>query len=122
MQRFEYKVVPAPRRGQKGKGVKGAEARFANALETVMNDMAAQGWDYLRTDTLPSEERSGITSRQTIYQNMLVFCRPAAGASSDLDETPANDAGQDVADKDEADNSAQTDAPATPDPEPTKPV
>jgi len=82
MQRFEYKVVPAPRRGHKGKGLKGAEARFAYAFETVINDAAAEGWEYLRTDTLPAEERSGIASKQTIYQNMLVFRRQVADAQA----------------------------------------
>lgn len=75
MQRFEYKVVPAPKKGQRGKGVKGADARFAFALEQLMNEHAATGWEYQRTVTLPAEERSGIASRTTVYQNMLVFRR-----------------------------------------------
>jgi len=76
MEKFEYKVVPAPKRGKRGKGVRGWEGKFANALETVMNEMGALGWQYLRTDTLPSEERQGLTGRTTIFQNMLVFQRP----------------------------------------------
>lgn len=76
MQRFEYKVVPAPKKGQRGKGVKGADARFAHALEQLMNEHAATGWEYQRTDTLPAEERSGIASKTTVYQNMLIFRRP----------------------------------------------
>lgn len=77
---FEYKVVPAPKRGLKAKGVKGNEARFANALQTVMNEYGADGWEYQRTDTLPSEERSGLTGRATVYQNMLVFRRAVLAA------------------------------------------
>ncbi len=72
---YEFKVVPAPKRGIKGKGVKGNEGRFAHALETVMNDLGRQGWDYVRTDTLPSEEREGLMGRTTVFQNMLVFRR-----------------------------------------------
>jgi len=75
MQRFEYRVVPAPRKGEKAKGVKTSEDRFAHALTRTMNDMAAQGWDYLRTDTLPLEERVGFTGRTTTFQHMLVFRR-----------------------------------------------
>ncbi|WP_439141180.1 DUF4177 domain-containing protein [Planktotalea sp.] len=75
MIRYEYKVIPAPARGLKGKGVKGADGRFANALEQVMNDMAASGWEYQRADTLPSEERSGLTSKTTVFRNVLVFRR-----------------------------------------------
>ncbi|PRY24946.1 hypothetical protein CLV78_102119 [Aliiruegeria haliotis] len=72
---FEYKVIPAPAKGQKGKGVKGAAGRFANALEARMNELGAQGWEYVRADTLPAEERSGLTGSQTVYMNMLVFRR-----------------------------------------------
>jgi len=78
MPRFEYKVVPAPKKGVKAKGVRATEDRFANALEGVMNKLGAEGWDYLRTDTLPCEERVGLTGRTTNYQNMLVFRRVLA--------------------------------------------
>jgi hypothetical protein len=70
---YEYAVVPAPNKGLKAKGVKTAEDRFAHALQTVMNEYGAQGWEYVRTDTLPSEERSGFTGRTTVFQNMMVF-------------------------------------------------
>ncbi|OJI92564.1 hypothetical protein LY10_00573 [Planktotalea frisia] len=73
--RYEYKVIPAPARGQKGKGVKGVEGRFANALETLMNQMGSDGWEYQRAETLPSEERAGLTSKTTVFRNVLVFRR-----------------------------------------------
>jgi len=75
MATFEYKVIPAPKRRLKGKGVKGNEARFAHALEELMNPLGAEGWEYLRTDTLPMEERLGLTGRNKTFQNMLVFRR-----------------------------------------------
>ena len=75
MQTYQYKVVPAPKRGLKARGVSSNEDRFAHALEVVMNDLGAQGWDYVRADTLPAEERQGLTGRVTVYQNMLVFRR-----------------------------------------------
>ncbi len=77
MQKYEYKVVPAPNRGEKAPGVKTAPDRFAHALTSVMNEMARDGWDYLRADTLPSEERSGFTKRVTVYHSVLVFRRAA---------------------------------------------
>ncbi len=75
MTHYEYKVVPAPKKGARSKGVKGSEARFARTLEAVINEMAAEGWEYQRTDTLPSEERSGFTGKTTVFQNMLIFRR-----------------------------------------------
>jgi len=40
-----------------------------------MNEMGSEGWEYVRSDTLPCEERSGFTSKITVYQNLLVFRR-----------------------------------------------
>ncbi|SEP94755.1 protein of unknown function [Loktanella sp. DSM 29012] len=81
MMHYEYLVVPAPRRGLKAKGLKGAEARFAKALSDVMNAHAADGWEYQRTDTLPSDERDGLMmNRTTVFQNMMVFRRPSQPA------------------------------------------
>lgn len=78
MQRYEYKVLPAPNRGEKAPGVKGTGERFAYAMTQLMNRMAQDGWEYLRADTLPCEERTGLTGRSTSYQNLLVFRRVAA--------------------------------------------
>ena len=75
---FEYMVVPAPRKGLKGKGVKGNEARFAFAIQTLMNEHAVQGWEFVRAEVLPSDERQGLTSSHTVYRDLLVFRRPRA--------------------------------------------
>lgn len=75
MTQYEYKVVPAPAQGMKAKGIKTPQDRFANALETTMNALAAKGWEYLRADTLPCEKRSGLTGKTTTFQHMLVFRR-----------------------------------------------
>lgn len=92
MPRYEFKVVPAPEQGKKAKGLKGSKDRFAHALESLMNDLGALGWDYVRADTLPCQERTGLTGKTTTYQNMLVFRRELAEA--DLPEArPAPVAG-----------------------------
>ena len=75
MPRYEYKVVPAPKKPGKIRGVRGTENRFAAELSTLMNAYGAEGWEYQRTDTLPCEERQGLTGRTTTFQNMLVFRR-----------------------------------------------
>lgn len=83
MQRFEYRVVPAPRRGEKARGVKTTEDRFALALMQAMNALGAEGWDYVRADTLPCDERAGLTGGiRTSFQNMLVFRRVLAGETA----------------------------------------
>jgi hypothetical protein len=82
MQRFEYKVIPAPKRGEKARGVKSTEDRFAYALTQLMNSLGAEGWDYVRADALPCEERVGLTGTKTTFQNVLVFRRALSGAEA----------------------------------------
>ncbi|WP_062762794.1 DUF4177 domain-containing protein [Falsirhodobacter sp. alg1] len=75
MTRYEYKVIPAPTKGEKARGVRSASERFALALSGVMNTMGRDGWEYVRAESLPAEERSGWTRRATVVQHILVFRR-----------------------------------------------
>lgn len=81
-QEHDYRVIPAPTRGEKAKGVKGAAEQFAHALTQTMNRMAAEGWEYLRAEKLPCEERDGWFGRKTTERHMLVFRRPVAGTAA----------------------------------------
>ena len=78
MSQFEYSVVPAPSRGEKAKDARTPGDRYAVALTSELNRMAREGWEYVRADVLPSEERSGLTGRATVYHNLLVFRRAVA--------------------------------------------
>ncbi len=86
---FEYQVVPAPRRAPKVKSVASADARFAMALAQKMNEMGREGWEYVRSDTLPMDERAGLTGIKTSYVNMLVFRRAILHSTRAVD--PANE-------------------------------
>lgn len=129
MRRYEYKIVPAPTRGQKGPGIKGAEARFSHGVEIAINTLAEDGWEYLRADILPSEERQGLTSSQTVYRSVLVFRRAVAqtqdqepdeqsqvepsSAQSDEDEHPAEETEDTPSDEtDEVENTDAEDPPS----------
>lgn len=76
MNHYEYRVVPAPNRAEKYRGARTTEERFALTVATAMNDLGRDGWEYLRADTLPCEERAGLTGRTTNYHVLLVFRRP----------------------------------------------
>lgn len=75
MSSYEYTVIPAPARAEKSKGARSGIERFAATLTDTLNEMAREGWDYVRAEVLPAEERSGLTSRNTVYHNVLVFRR-----------------------------------------------
>lgn len=89
MSQFEYSVIPAPSRGEKAKEAKTPADRYSVALTAELNRMAKDGWEYVRADVLPSEERSGLTGRSTLYHNLLVFRRRVAvPAAADLSRLP----------------------------------
>lgn len=86
---WEYRVVPAPDRAGRQRGVKGAEAKFARTIEDVINHMAASGWEYCRAEMLPETARR----RSTTYHNLLIFRRDPENAPEEevtpLLEAPA---------------------------------
>lgn len=95
---YEYKVIPAPERADRIKGLKRPEDRFAHKVEEVLNDMAAAGWSFLRAESLPGEERRLLRS-QSMVHNILVFYReigsdeqtdaaPSVAPDTSLDSTP----------------------------------
>ncbi len=95
MLHYEYKVVPAPQKGTKAKGVKTSEGRFAVSIEQLLNKLGSEGWEYQRAELLPSEERSGLTSSTVNWRNVLVFRRELPQAmppSAAVEEVPAEPA------------------------------
>lgn len=76
MTTYEYKVIPTPRRPRRAKGVKGEPARFANVLTDAINEIAVDGWEFVRSETLPMEAKTGLFSRrQEVFQSVIVFRR-----------------------------------------------
>lgn len=78
MTRYEYKVMAAPTRAPKVRGADTVEARFAVTLAEVLNKAGGEGWEYLRAETLPVEERAGLTGTRTSFRTVLIFRRPLA--------------------------------------------
>jgi hypothetical protein len=88
---YEYRVIPAPRRAVKAKAISKSDERFALSLSMLMNEMGREGWEYVRADTLPMDERSGLAGTKTSYMNMLVFRRVIVRHSQMLDAAEDQD-------------------------------
>jgi hypothetical protein len=87
---FEYKVIPTPRRVKKAKGVKTEAGRFALTLTDVINAEAAEGWEYLRSETLPMDSKPGMLKKPVeMFQTVLVFRRAVATDEMDMSDHPA---------------------------------
>ena len=80
---LEYKVVPAPVRAVKSKGLKTTADRFAHTLAERINAEAAGGWQFLRTESLPCEERSRFGAARMSQQVVMVFARERGAARPD---------------------------------------
>jgi len=82
MTEYEYRVLPAPSKGEKPAGVKSADNPFAATIETALNAEARDGWEFLRAETLPVTERQGLTGSRTVFQTLLVFRRAKTSLSA----------------------------------------
>lgn len=85
---YEYKVIPAPLRTAKLKGLKTPAERFAHMLEAAVNTEATGGWEYLRSETLPCEERKGLTGTARSFQSVLVFRRATGTGDTTRSDLP----------------------------------
>ncbi|MBD0865004.1 MAG: DUF4177 domain-containing protein [Rhodobacteraceae bacterium] len=89
MTRYEYKVIPAPAKAVKVKGIKTPEGRFAQTVETAINRMAEGGWEFQRAELLPSADRAGLTGTKTTWRNLLVFRRAVTVVAETEPPAPA---------------------------------
>ncbi len=113
MEDYEYKVIPAPQRTTKVKGAKTTGERFAHLLTEALNREAEEGWEYLRAEALPCEERKGLMSKKQSTQTVLVFRRALLPAEAPaVASQPPLHAG--AADWPDPDAVAEAHAPAVP--------
>lgn len=77
MNHYEYKVVPAPKRAKRVRGVKGAEDLFALTLTDAINEVARQGWEYVGAEHLPAEAPGGWFRGATAGEHTLLVFRRA---------------------------------------------
>ncbi|MEM1385676.1 MAG: DUF4177 domain-containing protein [Pseudomonadota bacterium] len=86
---YEYKTVGAPERGKRRRGARTRSDRAAVAVEEILNAQALAGWEYVRTDLVPVEERNGFFGRKQIaHRAVMVFRREKADANARASLTP----------------------------------
>jgi hypothetical protein len=88
MATYEYKVIPAPGAGARGRTGGTDEEHFSRLFETALNAQAAQGWEFLRSETVPFQHRHKFTGRVSVIQQaMLVFRRATDPVTTALPRT-----------------------------------
>jgi hypothetical protein len=97
MTHYDYKVVPAPIRSKRVKGVQSAEEQFALTLAEEINAVARQGWEYVRAETLHHETPRGWFRRAASSdQSVLIFRRERELAGPRLAAVKGEPAGADA--------------------------
>ena len=88
---YDYKVIPAPRRAKRMKGVHAPEEMFAHLLTDTINEQARQGWEYLGSETLPAEAPRGWF-RRALHEELsvLVFRRQREQLGPRLTAVPSD--------------------------------
>lgn len=74
----EYLVIPAPERPLTRSGLTTGDRDLADSLSVVMNDLAADGWTYVRTDRVLRRRLFGA-ARDV---DLMVFTRAEAVAET----------------------------------------
>ncbi|MEO1724146.1 MAG: hypothetical protein AAFR84_17305 [Pseudomonadota bacterium] len=73
---YQYKLVGAPERGTRRRGTKTGSERVAAAMQEIVAQHAQEGWEFVRTDTLPvNEPRGFFGARRIVMRAVLVFRR-----------------------------------------------
>jgi len=80
---WRYRCVAAPRKARRSRAHKTCEDALLGAIEAVLAEQAAEGWEYLRTDLVPMEAKKGMLSATVeTHLGVMVFRRAATGDES----------------------------------------
>ena len=87
MKKFEYKLVPTPRRSRRFSGLKPGGDSYAHTVEQDINYLAMEGWEFMRTEMMV-KKTTGVSffksARPTEY---MVFRRLLRENGASIDET-----------------------------------
>ncbi|TFL16782.1 DUF4177 domain-containing protein [Jannaschia formosa] len=72
---YEFTVVPAPAKAERAEGLKTDAERMAATWTQLLNEMALDGWDYVRADHLPNDTSRDLTGTAPKTMTLLVFRR-----------------------------------------------
>ncbi len=82
MDRFEYKVVPAPMRVEKAKGANTLEEKFAQTLAGALNAEGAEGWEFVRSETMAAEDKRMLRKSAVAEVTVLIYRRLKSAGQS----------------------------------------
>lgn len=92
MTKFEFRAIPCPERALRQRDLPAGADAFCETLSAAINDLAGEGWDYVRAETIEVKTRRGFRTRKA-DRTFLVFRREIEPLFA---ARPATDVGRDV--------------------------
>jgi|GEM_PF-3473860 len=76
MTKYEYRAIPCPEKALRQRDLPKDADPFCETLTAAINDLAGEGWDYIRAETIEVRTRRFLKSRKE-ERTFLVFRREA---------------------------------------------
>ena len=86
MERYEYKLVAAPKARNKYSGAKKSIDLFAQTLMDSMNELATDGWQFVRQEKVTESRRTLFFGHKNRQHDYMVYRRPRRSNGMSLDE------------------------------------
>lgn len=74
MTKYEYRAIPCPEKPLRRRDLPTGADPFCETLTAAINDLAGEGWDYIRAETIEVRTRRFLKSRKE-ERTFLVFRR-----------------------------------------------
>jgi len=74
MTKYEFRAIPCPDRAVRMRDLPPGADAFGETLSLAINDLAVEGWDYIRSETIEVRRRRLFGSRRD-QRTFLVFRR-----------------------------------------------
>lgn len=92
MTKYEYRAIPCPERTLRARDLPDGTDPFGQTLTAAINDLAGDGWDYVRAETIDLKTRR-LFGRRSETRSFLVFRRDLKPAA---EPRPVIDLGRDA--------------------------
>jgi len=85
MERFEYKLIKVPQKSNRYSGLKDLNDSFALTLMDSINDVAKDGWQFLRKEVLTETKWPSFFGQRTTSHEYLIYRRQLRESGMSID-------------------------------------
>ena len=86
MERYEYRLEAVPTKSKRYKGLPKSEDAFALTVTDEINDLAKDGWEFFRIETINETRRAGLFGTKTETHEYMMYRRALRSNGMTLDE------------------------------------